>query len=373
MKTVLHIITALNNGGAEAALYRLCSRDRTAIHHVVSLMDHGKYGSMLEEAGVPVTTLSLPRGRVTIAGLWQLWRFIRRLKPDVIQTWMYHANLIGGLAGHLAGHRNISWGIHHASLSRGETRRSTIWVARICAWLSSRIPKRIICCAERSRLVHETLGYNSERMRVITNGYDVSVFRPDKRAGRAIRRELLLDSSTPLIGFVARFDPIKDHETLFAALSILKHHENSPSCILVGTGMNRANSSLVERIAFYGLAERVHLLGERRDIPAIMNALDLHVLSSVSEAFPNVLAEAMACGTPCVSTDVGDAASIIATTGLVVPVGSPEELANAIRELLIERHKPIWNVRKNAALHVIRERYTVERMIQTYHDTWFEE
>lgn len=367
---VLHIITGLSDGGAEAILFRLCAQDSGSHHHVVSLMDSGKYGPMLEIIGVSVTILNMPRGRVTFSGLWELWKLVRKLQPDTIQTWMYHADLIGGLIGRLAGQRNIVWGIHHTTLTIGESRRSTIFVARLCARLSRLIPRAIICCAERSRAVHAALGYDNARMRVIPNGYDLSVFRPDPAAGHSFRAEIGINTAVPLIGFVARFNPLKDHETLLLALAILKQRGNIFRCVLVGTGVDRTNALLNDRIASHDLSEEIHLLGQRSDIPAVMNALDLHVLSSVSEAFPNVLAEAMACGTPCVSTDVGDAADIIGPAGLIVPPGSPEALANAIAELLAERNTLAWLSRKEAARHHVSERYAIEKMIQSYHEAW---
>lgn len=366
----LHIITGLNDGGAEAVLFRLCAQDRANRHHVVSLMDGGKYGPLLEEIGVSVTALDMPRGRITMAGLWQLWRLVRKLRPDVIQTWMYHADLIGGLIGRLARQRNIVWGIHHTTLVSGKSQRGTIWVARLCAQLSQWIPRRIVCCAEKSREVHAALGYDHARMRVISNGYDLALFRPDPVAGHSVREELGIDPATPLLGFVARFDPLKDHANLLQALTLLKMRKSVPQCLLVGTGMTSDNSVLTGMITDLGLDGRVLLVGRRNDIPAVMNALDLHVLSSTSEGFPNVLAEAMACGTPCVSTDVGDAADIIGPTGLVVPTRSPETLAGAIAKLLTERDTPAWTGRKDAARRHVAERYGIERMVRSYHEVW---
>ncbi|AZI36360.1 putative glycosyltransferase [Caenibius tardaugens NBRC 16725] len=367
---ILHIITGLNDGGAEAVLFRLCKQDSANHHHVVSLMDLGKYGPLLEEVGVPVSALGMLRGRVTVAGLWQLWRLIRKLQPHAIQTWMYHADLIGGLIGRLAGQRNIVWGIRQSILVSGESRQSTIWVARLCALLSRWVPRSIVCCAERSREVHTALGYDSARMHVIFNGYELSMFRPNPIAGLSVREELGIDRATPLIGFVARFDPLKDHANLLQAVALLEAQGSALQCVLVGTGMTSGNSALSRMITELGLSGRVLLVGPRTDIPSVMNALDLHVMSSVSEGFPNVLAEAMACGTPCVSTDVGDAGDIVGPTGLTVTSRSPKALAKAIDELLVERGTLAWTARKSAARRRVAERYAIERMVRSYHEVW---
>ena len=372
MKTTIHIITGLNDGGAEAVLYRLCTHDPDSRHHVISLMDAGKYGPLLAAAGVPVTCLNMPRGKVSAKGLWHLWRAIRRIRPDVVQTWMYHADLLGGITARLAWRHNVVWGIHHTTLDPAQSPRSTILVAKACARLSRLVPRRILCCAEKSREVHAGLGYDMARMVVVPNGYDLSVFLPDPAAGATVRAELGLDPATPLIGFVARFDPQKDHANLLQALAVLKARDVRPTCLLIGTGLDAKNAALGAMIAELGLADQIRLLGRRSDIPAVMNALDLHVMSSAfGEAFPNVLAEAMACGTPCVSTDVGDAAAILGEAGRIVPVRDPQALAEAIAGMLVLRDGPNWSDRREAARRHVAENFSISRMVESYRGVWF--
>lgn len=366
-----HIITGLGDGGAEAVLYRLVTNATESRHAVISLTDAGKYGPLLVAAGIPVTCLNMPRGRVTAAGLWRLWRSIRQARPDVMQCWMYHADLLGGVAARLAGVRNICWGIHHTTLDPGHSARSTILVAKACARLSRLVPRRIICCAEKSRTIHATLGYDASRMTVVPNGYDLSVFQPDPRAGAALRADLGLGPQAPVLGFVARFDPFKDHGTLLAALVLLREQGLRPTCLLVGTGMTADNAALAEMLATAGLGDQIRLLGRRSDIPAVMSALDLHVMSSNSEAFPNVLAEAMACGTPCISTDVGDAAAILGATGRIVPPRDPAALAAAIADMLALCDRPDWQERRRMARQHVAEHFSLERMVENYRRVWY--
>lgn len=369
-KRIVHIITGLGDGGAEAALFRLCRASPDMEHHVISLMTQGKYGPLLEKAGVPVVAMDMPRGSVTPDGLARLWRQVRNLKPDAVQTWMYHADLLGGIAAKLAGCRAIFWGIHNSVLVRGESSTGTIWVSRLCALLSRFIPKAIICCARKSAEVHGELGYDRSIMRVIPNGYDLGQFRPDAGSGRAFRRELGLGNER-LVGFVARYDSQKDHENLFGALVALRERGRCPTCLLAGAGMDDSNPDLTEMLRDLGLTEQVRLLGQRGDIPALMNALDLHILSSSAEAFPNVLAEAMACATPCVSTDVGDAAEIIGDTGWIVPPRDSQSLASAIGAGLDAAEGNSWNVRRDAARQRIEDHFSIDRMAREYRSVWF--
>ncbi|SDY18994.1 glycosyltransferase family 4 protein [Nitrosomonas halophila] len=366
----LHIITTLGNGGAESVLYRLCIQNPEQ-YEVICLTDSGKYGPLLSAAGVRVHTLDMPRGKVTLAGFLRLWKLIRQARPAVIQTWMYHADLLGGMIGRLAGNQAILWNIRHTDLVPDKSRRSTIMVAKICAHLSRWMPHKIICCAERATETHAAMGYDSSRMVVIGNGCDLSHFTPDVVGGKKIRDELGVPEDVPLLGYVARCHPLKDHNTLLAAFALIRRTWAGARLLLVGPGMTAENAELKAMIMQYSLGEAVLLAGPRTDIPAVMSALDLHVMSSVSEGFPNVLAEAMACGTPCVTTDVGDAALIVGDTGWVVPANTPSALAAAISSALVERNNSdAWNLRKRAARMRIEERFSLASMVSAYQAVW---
>ena len=370
--TVLHIISGLEGGGAEAVLFRLCQHSDPKQHHVISMSDEGKYGPLLKEIGVRVDTLNMPRGRLTVRGLVQLFRLVRKSHAKVVQTWMYHADLVGGAVARLAGKKRVYWGIRHTTLDPKLSSRSALIAARVSARLSGIVPRKIICFAEESARVHSDIGYSAKTMVVIPNGYDLDRFKPDPTMRQATREGLGVDNETPLLGFVARFDPQKDHANLIRALGILMRAGQRFHCILVGSGLDASNQTLVGQIESEGLSSRVSLLGRRDDIPAVMTALDLHAMSSAfGEAFPNVLAEAMACGTPCVSTNVGDAAEIVGETGLIVPVRNPDALAAAIAQMLAERENPAWEARRKAARRRVSEKFSIERMVESYRNIWF--
>src|ERR1051326_2654943 len=174
---------------------------------VISLTDVGPVGERIRRQGITVSALGMGRGRPGVSGLVRLARHLRRTAPDLVQTWMYHADLVGGLAARLARNIPVVWGIRNGVLEPIGNKRSTIWTAKACARLSGRLPRRIIVNSERARRFHETMGYCAARMTVIPNGFDLTAFKPDPAVRPALRAELGLAPDAPLIGLVARFDP----------------------------------------------------------------------------------------------------------------------------------------------------------------------
>lgn len=367
---VFHVITGFEDGGAEAVLYRLVTSDPDNQHQVVSLTGPGKYGPLLTRAQIPIHLLRLQQGWIRLGALARLWRIIRAERPDVVQTWMYHGDLIGGAVARLAGVRAVVWSIRNSMLKRGKSKPTTMAVAWLNARLSRAIPRRIICCSHQSAELHCARGYARALFRIVPNGYDCQAFRPDGALRAGLRRSLGIGDDDRLIGMVARFDPQKDHATLFSALATLKRQGHPFRCLLVGAGADANNAGLATLIVRHGLAGDVILLGQRTDIPAVMNALDVHVLSSAyGEAFPNVVCEAMACGTPCVVTDVGDSAAIVGDTGWVVAPSDPEAMARALA-LALKAHG--CETRAAAAVARIRENYSLDRMVDAYRRIWHE-
>lgn len=369
---VYHVITGLNNGGAEAVLARLCIEDRNNHHTVISLMDMGKYGPLLQKAGIIVHCLNMRPGRLTLQGLWRLWRILRVERPEVVQTWMYHADLIGGVMARFAGVKNVVWGIHHTDLDPKKSARTTILVARICAYLSRFIPRRIVSCAYSAVDVHIKLGYDAARINVIVNGCDTQKFHSGTPLPNHERHRAILGRDERTIGFVARFNPQKDHRNLLGAVAKLNQRGKEVKVLLIGPGLSEDNDHLAQMISDYGVSRQVLLLGPQDDVPRWMNTMDLHVMSSsFGEASPLVLAESMACGTPCASTDVGDAAFIVGDTGWIVPPRDPDALADAIEAALAEMEDvESWKARQSAARARIEEKFSLPAMISAYHAVW---
>ena len=370
---VLHIITGLNDGGAEGVLYRLITHNPHDAHYVVSMTGEGKYGRLLRARGVEVIDLAMPRGSVIWPSVFGLWRKLRAIRPDVVQTWMYHANLVGGVLARLAG-IPVIWGIRSTLLEKNYLTRTSTVVTRICGCLSHWIPARIISCAKAAVDAHSRLGYDAARMVVIPNGYDLSLFAPDSATCHRLRRQWDIPDNVPLLGVVARYEPWKDHANLINALACLWHKKGKDfRAVMAGVGISHDNSELAALMQSAGLSERALLLGPRDDIHAVMGALDVYVLSSAAEAFPNVLAEAMACGTPCVVTNVGDASLIVGDTGWVVPPRNPEALADALSQAIdAMQNASAWRTRQLRCRQRIAENFSIETMVQRYRLVWKE-
>jgi glycosyltransferase involved in cell wall biosynthesis len=332
---IAYVITGLKTGGAEMMLEKLvCNLSPSLDVHVLSLTSLGEIGPRLLARGVSVEALGMRPGLPSPLLFVRLVRRLAALRPDVVHTWMYHADLLGGLAARLAGVRSLIWGLRHSNLDAEANKASTLRVVRLCARLSSWLPQRIACAARRARDAHVAIGYAADRMVVIPNGFDLRRFAPDASARTSVRTELGMPADAPLIGMVGRFDPQKNHRGFAEAMRQLHQRRPDVHALLAGEHVDPRNTKLVHWLHDAGVTDVCHMLGRRDDMPRLMASLDVLVLPSIGEAFPNVVGEAMACGVPCVVTDVGDAADIVGDHGRVVASGNMPALADAVIELL---------------------------------------
>lgn len=316
-------------------LCRLVARmDRHAFHNVVvSMTDVGTVGRRIKDLGIEVHTLNMRRGIPNPVAMCHLLNILRNRQPHILQTWLYHADLLGLLAGKLARVPVIVWNLRCSELNKNDHSRFLFLTLQMLTKLSH-VPKAIIVNSKTGRLSHEGLGYKPARWETITNGFDINLFSPSQDTRSSFRKSLRLPEQTPLIGLIARLHPMKDHANFLNAASKLHKRRPDVHFVLVGQGINKQNTSLMKQITALGLHKHVHLLGERDDIAAITAALDIASSSSYGEGFPNSVGEAMACGVPCVVTDAGDSAYIVGETGFVVPPRDPCALADVLNKLL---------------------------------------
>jgi glycosyltransferase involved in cell wall biosynthesis len=325
-RRVVHVISGLGYGGAERALANLLLQERAKEklapeQTVISLSSDGVYGPILRRAGVEVVALDAHGIFNLIRSVTRIAHLIRAKQADVVKCWMYHANLVGTVAALLSGRRRLLrlyWGIRCSDMDVSRYSWSLAWARRIGAWLSS-LPDLIVVNSFRGAAVHARLGYRMSQFIVFDNGVDTDRFRPDDGYRRRRRRELGLSEDIFVIGVVARVDPMKGYDTLRAALS----HCPGVYCVAIGSGTEKLPQS-----------ERFRGIGPSDKVEELLPALDALVSpSAFGEGWSNAVAEAMAAGLPVIATDVGDAARIVADTGIIVPPGDVETLANAIREM----------------------------------------
>jgi glycosyltransferase involved in cell wall biosynthesis len=368
---IVHVISGLGQGGAETVLHRLVTAPGQPNRHtVISMTDEGVFGAHLREAGITVHALNMRAGRLSPGGVWRLYRLLRASAPDVVQTWMYHADLIGGVAARLAGIKAVSWGIRNSGANLQEGSRSARALAWLCARLSCLVPAVIVACAENASARHQEWGYRADRMLVIPNGYDLTRWQARPQARIDLRAAWRVDADTPLIGSVARWNPLKDHANLLQAFAQSLSAHPALRCVLAGRGMDEGNAELMALLARLNLRDKVILLGQRDDIPDIMSAIDVHVLSSCAEGFPNVVAEAMAVGTLCVVTDVGDAAKIVAGEGWVAPPRNPAALSEAVNQAVAALGTADMSNRSRRGRERVRQEYSLATMVEAYQLVW---
>jgi glycosyltransferase involved in cell wall biosynthesis len=307
-----------------------------ASHSVIQLVGEGVYTARLRSLGIPVHSLGLQAARPSLRAIGTLRTLVNELKPDLIQGWMYHGNLAAELAkAFYTGPVLTVWNVRHSIDSMSDEKVLTRWVIRLGARFSKR-PARIIYNSKAAAVQHEMLGYQESARVVIANGFDIDRFRFSSIARDRVRSNLGIPNDSFIVGMVARNHPIKDHINLVESANLLGNSGVDIRFVLAGAGTDAVDAAYRKRLHDMRITNRFHFLGEFDDIPALMSAIDVLVLPSRSEAFPNVLGEAMACMRPCIATDVGDCAAILGDCGTIIPPRSPSALAAAIQTMYLK-------------------------------------
>jgi len=338
MIKIIHLISGLGIGGAEKQLSQLVALSNPAEfkHIVVSMQDLGKMGPNLVEKNIVLYTLNMKRGRISLLGILKLIKILFKERPYILQTWLYHADLLGLLVGKLLRTPKIIWNVRCSNMDVKYYSKLTALVVKLCCWFSS-FPTAIIVNSKAGEALHKnTLGYKAKHWEWIPNGFQIDYYKPDLHARKLFRKELALTDENALLGMVARWDPMKDPFTFLRTAKELIQKFPKARFVFVGHGMDSANLELNTEIKRLGLEKFVYILGVQQNIPRILNALDLLVLpSAFGEGFPNILGEAMACGVLCVATNVGDAALIIEETGKIVEHSNVSQLSEALEAMLV--------------------------------------
>jgi glycosyltransferase involved in cell wall biosynthesis len=366
----------------------LSAMDRATFEtQVVCMIPIGPVGQMIQNLGIPVVSLEMPRGRPTLAGFRRLLGILRGFKPDILQTWLYHADLLGLVAARIVGPKTVIWNIrssctvvpepgsllaglrtviarvHSTETAFPRERPLSTLVVRGCSLLST-LPTAVIVNSRTGQELHMRLGYRPKEWINIPNGTDTTQFRPDPQARQKVRREWRIAEDELLVGLVGRLHPEKDHPTFLKAAALSRSRYPRVRYVCVGGGPEAYDRQLRGLAAQLGLADLLWT-GQRADMLDVYNALDVLVSSSVSEGSPNVVAEAMACEKPCLVTRVGDSASLVGTADMVVQPGDPEALSTKLLHLL-ELPEEQRAQRGRDARQRIAENFTLEAMVKRY-------
>lgn len=364
---ILHLITGLNVGGAEMALSRLVSgMDKEKYNTcVVSMIKPGPVGDLITKSGIAIYSLDIPQGKISLNGFLKFIKILHQFQPDILQTWLYHADLLGLIAGKLTGVRSILWNIRCSAMDIKESPLMSKVVTKICAILSP-IPNAIIANSKTGIKDHQNLGYRPREWFLIPNGIDTSVFKPESTYRAIIRREFGLNEKNIVVGLVGRLHLQKDHPNFLHAASIIHKDNKDIIFFIVGDGPDNYKNELLKLANSLSIEKNIIWAGSRHDMPQIYNCFDCLVLSSAyGEGFPNVIAEGMASGIPCISTNIGDASEIVETMGTIIPPGNPKILADSILELLHKSEEEKKQISLLSRLSII-EKYELAKMINIY-------
>lgn len=367
---ILFIITDLKLGGAENTLLRLSTNlDRSRFEPiVVSLKEKREIGRQIEELNIKVYSLGVKRIINLPQAIYKINKIVKNFRPHIIHSWLYHADLIGALLKLLYPKTCLFWSIRQTNLSKDLNRKSVLMLAKFCAKLSHFVPDLILTCSSKAEKSHIKYGYNKNIFHVIPNGYDLNAYKYSLVARREIRSRLNIGNDTKIVAMVARYDPQKNHTGFLLMCSYLRECFDYVTFLMIGRDVVEQNNALVEVIEKLALSDKVKLLGERSDIYRYLSAIDILVSPSHGEAFPNVIAEAMACAVPCVVTDVGESKQIVGDAGYVVEAGDTLGMADATRKLVLD-DKLRSDLGKAARLRILQN-YDLSKVTKDYEELY---
>lgn len=365
---IVHIIIGLNVGGAELMLQRLVlnSTKKGKFNHcVISLTDLGVIGPKLQAEGIKVYSLGIKSLSSLPLTFFKLKRIIKEIEPDVVQTWMYHSDLIGGLAAKSLGVKNIVWGIRNTDI-RPDHHLGRKAFFKACSYLSYSIPNRIVCVAKQAKVFHTQFGYDENKMLVIPNGFDVTKFAPNRSKRKALRAKLNINDDEVVIGNIGRYLPIKNQVNFIKACILLLQKGFTFKALLAGREVNLDNPEIAEILANSNLSDSFVFMGEIDNTPEFYNAIDIFCLCSSTEGFPNVLGEAMASENICLTTNAGDAWDILSNNGFRIESTSTVDIAKAIEENVLNRSIHELKEKGRRARVSVMNNYSIDKIVSQF-------
>lgn len=367
---IVHVIIGLNVGGAELMLKRLVLHSQKTgkfQHIVISLTDNGVIGPDLQAQGIQVYSLGMTSTPLVPKTFLKLKKLLKELKPDVVQTWMYHADFLGGIAAKSVGVKNIVWGIRTTDVSQGPSKQ-TVYLSKVCAKLSYYVPNSIVCAAHVSKNYHIGIGYDESKMMVIPNGFDIEALSSTREDGLNIRKEIGLTTDDIVIGSVGRFNPVKNQKLFIDVAANLVKDFPDLKFMLVGRDNDVENTELMSWITQHGLVDSFKLLGQRNDVPKCLKAMDIFCLHSKTEGFPNVVGEAILADTTCVAADVGDV-GVLLDKESIASSNDVDGISHAIKNYLSCSKITLIEKADENKKNVI-DKYSIKNVVNKFHELY---
>jgi|JYMV01.1.fsa_nt_gi glycosyltransferase involved in cell wall biosynthesis len=362
---ICHLIGGLEVGGTERFLSRLVVSSNSDKFEfiVISLGDIGVIGDELINKGFTVESIGMKKNIFDIFRIFNLIRLLRIHNPDVIQSWLYLADIIGGVVGKII-RTPVVWGVRQSNIDTDSNDKLTLLLIKISSLLSRWLPDKIVYCAESARTNHHNAGYIGDSV-VIPNGINSDAFINNDALRKNARKQWGVSDDQLLIGMVARFHQQKGHADFINMASILSKKNNAVKFVLIGESVDLTNRQLMTLVNHYQMKELILFPGYMEDIPMAMNGLDIYVSSSTGEGWPNAIAEAMSCGVLCAVTDVGDSGKILGNTGRLVNASNPKDMAVAVASLLdLDQSKK--NEYRDRARRRIVNNFQIDKSVKAY-------
>jgi glycosyltransferase involved in cell wall biosynthesis len=377
---IVHIINSLKKGGAEGNLYRLCKFQKKKYKNkiniiIITLIDNGYYEYELKKKGIKILSLRINEENKIfdfIKKITKLRKYIKKINPDIIQSWMYHSNFLSIFIPKKYYNR-IFWNIRHSELNLRISKKMTILLSIICGLFSRFVPKKIIYCSEKSIKFHENNQYYcKKKTRLIDNGYSDKTYYPSNNLRLNFRKKNKIKKTDIILGYAGRYAKQKNIESLLNAFSkIVKNYENV-HLYMVGKEINLQNKELINIISGLNIKDKIVLLNEQKNLLEFYNGIDLLVLTSHSESFPNVIAEAMLCSTPVLASNAGCSKKIIDKYGFVLNKNDFLSITKGLKKSIniLENKKRNWKFLKKNVRSQIKKKFSIEKMANSYSKNW---
>lgn len=363
---IIHIVPGLKMGGAEKALLRLIINSPNYNHSVLSLTRGGAMYDIFLKNKIKVTVFDFDKS--FFSSFKKMIIHLSSEDVDVVQTWLYSANIIGGIAAKISKVNNIIWGLRGTGIPQSffSLQMSMIFFG---AFLSYFVPNKIVSNAKSVRKFHTNKGYKKNEHIVIYNGFDVSLYQ-SKQSFSELKMSLGINDNSLIIGTVGRYDKLKDFRTMIKAISRVMHLNKNIRFIMVGRDLSVSNNELLKEFISNKVdLKRVSLVGEVIDVIPYLGLMDIFCLSSKKEGFPNVVCEAMLMAIPSVVTDAGDSSEILSDTGMIVPIKDFQKLTDALMKMVSLDDKTRTNYGHNAHLRA-SQYFSIEENVNKFSELY---